>query len=66
MSELAALLSRFLRVPVLDATGLPGAYEVSLIWKPDAVAATPLALRPQKSPADLIVVDHAEKTPTEN
>ncbi len=38
MSELAALLSRFLRAPVLDATGLPGAYEVRLIWTPDHAA----------------------------
>ena len=80
MSELAALLSRFLRVPVLDATGLPGSYEVRLTWTPDQVAPTPepseypelftaiqeqldLALRSQKSPIDVIVVDHAEKTP---
>lgn len=83
MSELAALLSRFLRVPVLDATGLPGAYEVRLTWTPDNVAPTAepseypelftaiqeqlgLALRSPKSPIDVIVVDHAEKTPIEN
>jgi uncharacterized protein (TIGR03435 family) len=47
MSELAALLSRFLRVPVLDATGLPGAYDVRLIWTPDQVAP---ALEPPEYP----------------
>jgi uncharacterized protein (TIGR03435 family) len=79
MSELAALRSRFLRLPVIDATGLPGAYEVRLIWTPDQVAPTEypelftaiqeqlgLALRSKKSPIDVIVVDHAEKTPIEN
>ncbi len=83
MTELAALLSRFLRVPVLDATGLRGAYEVHLTWTPDQVAPASepseypelftaiqeqlgLALRSQKSPIDVIVVDHADKTPTEN
>src|SRR5215469_3951889 len=38
LSELAALLSRFLRVPVLDTTGLTGAYEVHLVWTPDHVS----------------------------
>jgi uncharacterized protein (TIGR03435 family) len=47
MSELAALLSRFLRLPVLDATGLPGAYDVRLIWTPDQVAPT---LEPSEYP----------------
>ena len=40
MPELAALLSRFLRVPVVDATGLRGAYEVHLTWTPDRVVQT--------------------------
>ena len=83
MTELAALLSRFLREPVIDATGLAGAYEVRLTWTPDHVAPTAepseypelftaiqeqlgLVLRSQKNPIDVIVVDHAEKTPIEN
>ena len=32
---LATLLSRFLREPVVDMTGLKGWYEVKLEWTPD-------------------------------
>ena len=35
ISDLIALLSRFLRQPVIDMTGLSGAYEVQLIWTPE-------------------------------
>jgi uncharacterized protein (TIGR03435 family) len=35
MVTFVTLLSRFLREPVLDLTGLPGAYEVKLEWSPD-------------------------------
>jgi uncharacterized protein (TIGR03435 family) len=83
MSELTALLSRFLRQPVVDMTGLPGAYEVRLIWTPENVPPTAdppeypgiftaiqeqlgLVLESRKSPLDVFVVDHAEKTPMEN
>jgi uncharacterized protein (TIGR03435 family) len=35
MVTFVTLLSRFLREPVLDLTGLPGLYEVRLEWTPD-------------------------------
>jgi uncharacterized protein (TIGR03435 family) len=35
MATFVTLLSRFLREPVLDLTGLPGLYEVKLEWTPD-------------------------------
>jgi len=35
MQTLTLLLSRFLRQPIVDVTGLKGAYEVKLEWAPD-------------------------------
>ena len=59
-----------------DATGLRGAYDYTLSWSdnPDsgpslfsAIQATlGLKLEPKKGLLDIIVVDHAEKVPTEN
>jgi uncharacterized protein (TIGR03435 family) len=37
MPMLATVLSRFMRQPVLDMTGLPGRYVVKLDWTPDPV-----------------------------
>jgi len=42
MSMLTTLLSRFLRQPVVDLTGLKGWYEVRLEWTPDNVVSPPL------------------------
>ena len=86
MQMLTTVLSRFLREPILDMTGLQGYYEVKLEWVPEpgqlgapAADAPPgpniftavqtqlgLALKPQKRPMDVIVVDHAERVPQEN
>jgi uncharacterized protein (TIGR03435 family) len=38
MPVLATVLSRFMRQPVLDMTGLDGSYDVNLEWTPEAVA----------------------------
>jgi uncharacterized protein (TIGR03435 family) len=108
LSRLADTLSNFMDRPVLDMTGLKGAYEIDLTWSPDEserkgggrmgpMGPGPgpgrgpegedpkmtdgpdapnifialqekmgLKLEPRKSPAEIIVVDHAEKVPTEN
>jgi len=66
--------------PVFDMTGLPGFFDFTLEWTPDAVQADPTAtgpsifgaleqlglkLQPKKSPAEFLVIDHAER-PTAN
>jgi uncharacterized protein (TIGR03435 family) len=94
MQALATRLSRQLRAPVAEATGLTGQYEISLYWVTDAglrataptdrgtdpqadVDAGPtltqalqeqlgLRLESKKGQVDFLVVDHAEKAPTEN
>jgi uncharacterized protein (TIGR03435 family) len=43
ISTLAMLLSRFLRQPVLDMTGLKGMFELKLEWTPDNLQARPAA-----------------------
>jgi uncharacterized protein (TIGR03435 family) len=82
MSGLATVLSRFERETVVDLTGLSGAFEFKLEWTPDGPvppdgASGPslftavqqqlgLRLESRKGPLDVLVVDHAEKVPTEN
>ncbi|SPE33203.1 conserved exported hypothetical protein [Candidatus Sulfopaludibacter sp. SbA6] len=66
--------------PVVDATGLKGTYDLSLYWVPDSMrpdAGEPtifgalqnqlgLKLESKKVMIPVVVVDHAEKVPTEN
>ena len=104
LSALAAALSQMLDRPVLDLSGIKGAYDIDLEWVPDehessaltkmqimggpagggaeahGEAADPngqsifgalqeklgLRLEGRKSPVDILVVDGAEKVPTEN
>lgn len=64
--------------PVVDMTGLKGAYDMTLDWSPEAApnpekpslftAVTEqlgLRLEAQKAPVEILVIDHAEK-PSEN
>ena len=47
MDRLALLLSRLLKQPVFNRTGLDGTYEVELNWRPDDAAAdTDAAAKP--------------------
>jgi uncharacterized protein (TIGR03435 family) len=75
---LAVLLARQLKQMVLDDTSLPGFYDVKLEWTPDdeGVAGVDIfsAVRQQiglnlemkKTPVDVLIVERAEKTPSEN
>jgi uncharacterized protein (TIGR03435 family) len=81
MRGLATLLSRFERQTVVDKTGLNGYFEFKLEWTPDdgnkpddsgpsIFAALQeqlgLKLESRKGPLDVLVVDHADKIPTDN
>ena len=79
MESLATILSRQLDRPVLNMTGIKGHYDVRLEWTPEGQS-TPdgpsiftaiqdqlgLKLEARKAPIEMIVVDHAEKDPSEN
>jgi uncharacterized protein (TIGR03435 family) len=82
MSTVATLLSRYMRAFVVDETGLSGFFEVKVVWTPDdrpvpdeergpsvftaVQEQLGLKLEPRKGPMEVLVVDHVEKTPTEN
>ena len=82
MLMLATLLSRFeLRVPVVDQTGIQGNHDVKLEWlpataRPDAPDGPSiftavkeqlgLQLAAKKGLVQVLVIDHAEKTPIDN
>jgi uncharacterized protein (TIGR03435 family) len=82
MERLVVLLSRQMKQPVFDATGLKGDYDIDLRWTPDEGTpedATPhpdiftaiqqqlgLRLEVSKEPLEVLVVDRAVKVPVEN
>ena len=81
MAQLASTLAGQVRHPVSDDTGLKGKYDFTLKWimggalSPDDTGPTLFAalqqqlglkLEPGKTMIDIFVVDHIEKTPTEN
>ena len=69
-------------VPVTDETGLAGDYDFTLEFTPEAALMSGksaglslftalesqlgLKLDAKKGPVDVLIVDHAQKTPTEN
>ena len=59
MARLTDILGMALGRPVVDKTGLTGAYDVTLDFSPEGMG-------PAKGPADLLVVDSVKKMPTEN
>ncbi len=87
MTRFAEVLSRQMDLPVVDQTGLEGAFNMKLEWTPEsrkpvqpgadlvpadtgpsiftAIQRLGLRLRAQKAPAQVLVIDHAEK-PSEN
>lgn len=82
ISEVVSQLSRYMRALVVDETALAGEFEVKLVWTPDdrpvpedqkgasvfAAVEEQLGLRlvSRKGPMEVMVVDRAEKIPTEN
>jgi len=81
MEHFASTLAGQLNAPVVDSTGLTGKYDFTLKWLPGNLrpeddpglsleSALPiqlgLTLRKTRGPVDMLVVDHVEKTPTEN
>lgn len=82
MDRLAALLSRQLKEPVFDRTGLRGAYDVELNWTPEDSPPGDAGKQPEifgalqqqlglklersKEPVEVLVVDRAEKSPVAN
>jgi uncharacterized protein (TIGR03435 family) len=75
MAELAEALAHMVGRPVVDESGIDGAYEFTLAWSQDGAEAGPsifaalqdvgLRLEARKVPVDLVVIDRLEK-PTEN
>jgi uncharacterized protein (TIGR03435 family) len=82
MTQFASALGSFLGYPVKDMTALAGVYDINIQWTPDTVtSADPsdlpgsvnaavqelgLRLQVQKIAVEILVVDHVERTPTEN
>jgi bla regulator protein blaR1 len=94
MKQLVSSLTRSLGRPVIDKTGLAGAFDLKLEWTPDEnelgrtmpFGASPLSpgeslgsslftavkeqlglkLESGKGPGDVLVIDHAERIPTDN
>ena len=82
MQRLADYLARQTGRPVVDQTELKGAFDFTLEWTPEESKSTSadagpslftalqeqlgLKLQTHKLPVDILVVDHMERTPTEN
>jgi len=77
MPVLARRLSQQLHEPVSDLTGLRGSYDFTLDWQQDDSVPGPslftavqeqlgLKLEARKTPVEVLVIDHAEKTPIAN
>jgi uncharacterized protein (TIGR03435 family) len=80
MSRFAEVLSRQMDLPLVDSTGLKGAFNLKLEWRPES-AKDPtdnrpsvfdalqeqlgLRLQSRKVPIEMLVIDHAER-PSEN
>jgi uncharacterized protein (TIGR03435 family) len=75
MTGFANWLSRSVDHPVIDKTDLRGFFSMKLEWArqgdgPSIFSALPeqlgLRIEPSKAPIDILIVDHAERTPTAN
>ena len=79
MQYLASTLQRTEGLPVVDQTGISGAYDIKLDFAPDTQPDSPLPslftalretlgleLKAQPVPESILVIDHIDRTPTEN
>ena len=75
MSRFASHLSSAASRPVIDMTGLKGAYKIELTWSPSeggneglvaSLGQVGLRLELQKKPYPILVIDHVERKPTPN
>ena len=67
--SLVRLLEWTLQKPVIDKTGLKGRFDYAIeSLGSDTSSLNPLGLKlvSTREPVDVLVIDHAEKTPTEN
>lgn len=79
LSQFAGVLAHRAGEPVVDRTGLDGAFDIKLSYAPanDPASELPdfstalqeqlgLKLQPEKVPVSFLVIDHLDRTPTEN
>ena len=78
LSSLANILTIVLKTPVVDRTDTPGIFDFKINWESDdpipsgallsevLQRQTGLRLEARKGPVEILVIDHADKTPTEN
>ncbi len=79
MEFCALMLVSKVSAPVIDRTGLTGRYDVDVQYAPDGSEDTTfpslttalqdrlgLRLQPEMVPVDIIVIDHADQSPTDN
>jgi uncharacterized protein (TIGR03435 family) len=80
MSQLANTLTPVADRPVVDKTGLEGRYFCAVTFSPLAAQADAgsvdifaalqeqlgLKLEPKREPLNILIVDHAERTPSDN
>jgi uncharacterized protein (TIGR03435 family) len=76
MTDFARAIAGQLHRPVTDATGLTGKYDFDLWWTMDdnpdapnlssAIRSLGLELKSRKEPVEILVIEHVEKSPTEN
>jgi uncharacterized protein (TIGR03435 family) len=78
MRQLASVLASRAEYQVVDRTGLAGSFDIDLKWTPEDNDGTGaslftaiqeqlgLRLEPGKGPVETLVVEHAERTPTQN
>lgn len=77
MGEFASVVAFYFRKPVTDGTGLKGKYDFDFWFTTDlentnapslssAIRDEGLKVESDKGPVEIVIVDHFEKTPTEN
>lgn len=78
LNGIAANCRRYADRPVVDMTGIKGVYHIELHWTPDTASRddpefwaelesrTGLKRESRRLPRDVIVIDHAERSPTPN